>query len=75
MLHDPDYPIFLDNFYNDLLMTWNKIHSYKPNDAEAICRQEIWFNKYITSNRKSLKYKNWQDKNIKFVQDLVQNNG
>ena len=40
-----------------------------------IRNQNIWGNKYIKFNNKSLIYKNWIDSNLLYVNDITDENG
>jgi hypothetical protein len=66
-----DMPHFHDNFYNDLLDTWCKMHGTEPKDAESVCKQILWHNNYIRVNGKTISYKNWIDHNIIHIQDII----
>jgi hypothetical protein len=70
-----DYPTFQDQFYNDLLHTWDDIHSNTPVNREQVCEQILWNNSHIKIAKKMINYKQWQSHNINSVQDIVDKNG
>ena len=70
-----NYPKFKDQHYNEMFKMWAQIHYNKPSDNEEICRQSLWNNENLQVGNKCLEYKNWKIHNIKFIQDIVDNNG
>jgi hypothetical protein len=69
-----DFPSMKDGFYNEMFKMWTKIHDNEVNNAEDICREVIWYNKHIKENLARKKYNEWEQK-IKFIQDLLNNQG
>jgi exonuclease III len=70
-----NFPVFNDDFYNDMFNTWSNIHFKEPEDNEAICKQIIWYNDYIKVEGKGICYKSWREHNIEFIQDIINNKG
>jgi hypothetical protein len=69
------YPRFNDQFYNDLFKMWANLHFYSPPNNEDICRQHLWHNSNIMKENKIIMYKEWANKNINFVQVLLNKEG
>ena len=63
------------NFYNQIFMYWNCIyneHPYQPND---IYNQLIWYNSCIKIDNKLVFKKNWLEKGIKYIYDIIDKHG
>jgi hypothetical protein len=69
------YPCFKDTYYNEMLTMWAQIHHSIPSDNEEIVRQKLWNNVNLQAGNKCFMYNNWKTHNIKFIQDIVGNNG
>jgi hypothetical protein len=69
------YPRFKDQFYNELFATWAQIHFCEPKNNEEIVRQSLWHNSHIMRENKCILFKEWEEKNIKYIQDLLRNDG
>jgi hypothetical protein len=61
-----DFPVWQDEFYNDMLTTWCAIHLKEPDNNEMICKQILWHNDFINADGKSLYYQNCDAHNICF---------
>ena len=68
----------LPDFYQEIIIAFNKIKSIKPiialNDAEVFS-QCIWGNEYFKLNNKNLYYKNWIESGFIYVKDLFSKDG
>jgi exonuclease III len=69
------YPMFADQFYNELFTLWAQIHYCNPKNNEEICRQSIWHNSNIQKSQTCIFYKEWQDNHINYIQDLLNKEG
>ena len=69
------YPVFKDQFYNELFAMWSQIHFCKPKNNEEICRQRLCHDTNIQKENKCIIYKDQEDKNIHFIQDLIHADG
>jgi hypothetical protein len=74
-LNQHSYPPFLDKFYSEIFNMWANIHFHTPIDKEEICKQELWFNDNITKDNRYCHYKEWEQKDINFIQDLLNEEG
>jgi hypothetical protein len=74
-LDTANYPIFHDRFYIELFDAWNKVRANKIETYEDICRQCIWNNRHIKVNHKVVNYKNWINSGIKYIGNLIDENG
>ena len=74
-LNSNGYPVFRDQFYNELFSLWSQIHYCNPKNNEDICRQCIWHNSNIQKDHKCIFYKDWKDKGIEYIQDLLSKEG
>ena len=70
-----DYPHLQDNFYNHLFQTWANLHLSLPKNAEEISEQPLWHNTYIKIGGKIIEYPSWQNQNINYIQDIINNKG
>ena len=63
-------------FYQDIINTWKEIQlMYIPNSGTDILNEMLWHNNFITIERKPIFFKHWYDRGIKFIRDIVDNNG
>ena len=74
-MNEKAYPVFVDKFYTELFCTWSDIHFNEPANNEEVCRQIIGQNSFIQVGGKEIHYQKWQEKNIEFIQDLIDRNG
>jgi hypothetical protein len=70
-----DYPKFKDNFYNELLHTWAKMHLITPENAQEISEQPLWHNTHIKVNWKTIEFTRWKEKGINYIQDIINKKG
>jgi hypothetical protein len=64
-------------FYWTIFKNWNSIYdiSKTPLDPFGIRRQRIWLNKYIKINKQEIWWKNWSEKGILIIHDIIDENG
>jgi hypothetical protein len=74
-LNDNDHPTFKDNFYSQLFKTWSELKYHSPKNNEQVCREIIWHNSNIRIGNKTVYYKEWENKGINFIQDLLNEQG
>lgn len=70
-------PIQLPPFYKDVIKSWHLCGGGRkaPQNALDIRKEIIWGNKFIQSKGKTLYFKNWEESNINFIDDLLNANG
>ena len=66
-------PYNLPKFYSQVLKCYAEIHHKEPSDYDEIMEQIIWYNSFITVNGNTLFYKDWYEKGVMFVFDIVNN--
>ena len=65
-----------NKFWKDVLISYSKfIEVNKPKTIHDFLQCPIFYNKNITVDNKYVFNKNWDDKNILFINDLVTQNG
>ena len=68
-----------NQFWKDVLQAWKALQfkqEQKDNySSEQIQNNELWFNDKIKIGGKSIFYKKWYEKNIIYINDLLQDNG
>jgi hypothetical protein len=74
-LSNNDYPHFRQPFYNELFDTWHEIYFYVPIETIQLCEQIVWKNSLIKIDNKPVSYKQWRDKGIYFLQQLLDEHG
>lgn len=66
----------IPSFYTEVLLAWRRFKSlFVPKDLLSIRKECIWFNPFIKINQNTLFYSSWYKKGIKFINDLVNENG
>ncbi len=66
----------LSGFYKLMLRDWCDLKRLKkPCTTEEIRKEFIWFNNFIVINGKSAFWKHWYDKGIRFINDIVDQEG
>ena len=68
----------IPEFYKEIINCWVEFEGGQtktPTNFREIRNQNIWGNKYIKFNNKSLIYKNWIDSNLLHVNDITDENG
>jgi hypothetical protein len=70
-------PADFPDFYWQMLQIWYEIKNMtEPIDTPIdIRRQCIWLNENITVNKETLNWKNWRDKGINLIHDILNNKG
>jgi exonuclease III len=68
------YPIFKDNFYNEMFKMWAEVHYTEPLNGEEVARQIIWHNTHIPVQFRKEQQQLWAQ-NIIFIQDLLDGQG
>lgn len=59
-------------FYSSLFALWNEFHAVPLKDEDAIRRERIWSNKFITIEGESLSRSSWERRGIITINDLCQ---
>ena len=63
-------------FYREILLSWKYFKAFFiPSNAFEVRKEFIWFNPFIKINGNCIFYKTWYDKGIKFINDIVDENG
>jgi hypothetical protein len=70
-----DYPVFKDKFYEVIFQTWAEMHNNYPKSGEEVCRQLIINNSFIKIDDMPITKKIWNHNEIKFIQNLLNNEG
>ena len=66
----------IPDFYKEILAAWKQFKmAFLPSNTFEIRKEVIWFNPFIRIHGKSIFYKTWYDKGIKYINDLVNENG
>ena len=58
-----------------MLILWTKYYSNKPSLPSTIISQYLWFNSFVKIDSKVVFHKEFSEKNINFVNDLIFKNG
>ena len=66
---------YFPSFYKDMLILWTKYYSNKPSLPSTIISQYLWFNSFVKIDSKVVFHKEFSEKNINFVNDLIFKNG
>ena len=64
-----------NKFYENIINEWNKLKIIKDPTYEIIKLQYIWSNSQIQINKNVVKVKEWKQKGINFIQDLINDKG
>ncbi len=67
-----------NEFWYDVLFSWSSLISIVNNDDldfNRIAKQYLWWNDKIKVGNKSVKYANWEERGVRFVNDLLNDNG
>jgi hypothetical protein len=62
-------------FYQQVFKAWAKVRETPDDDPFKIRREIIWWNKDISLKKKEIFYKEWFDKGIIIVHDILDENG
>ena len=69
------HTVQLPLFYKQIMQYWIEIHGTEPLCTNDILNEHLWFNRYIIVGEKTVFYKQWNQKSINMVQDVIDNNG
>ena len=58
------------NFLQEVLLSWVNVINTDVSNNEYVGKQIIWNNKNIQINKKSIIYKNWFNKGIKYIEHI-----
>jgi hypothetical protein len=67
-------PNFKDNFYYEIFLLWVNLH-HSPVTSEQACMQTICNNSFIKIDGKVITDKIWKYQEIRFIQNLLDDNG
>jgi hypothetical protein len=59
-------------FYINALKLWSEINSFEPTNAEEVCRQGIWNNKFILIGNKSVYYSKFDEAGFHTIYDFFE---
>jgi hypothetical protein len=63
-------------FYFNIQKNWSEMNAIShPNNTSFIKNQVIWNNRYLTINKKPFIWSKWLNKGIKFINDIIDDNG
>ena len=66
----------VEPFYPEILVAWSKLQIEKKiTTKEDILNEIIWNNKHMLINGKAMFYKEWFNKGIKYIKDIIHENG
>ena len=65
----------LPKFYQDILRTWYTLSEQKNLSELEILNSSLWYNKNITVDSKPIFWKAWYRQGIKYVKDIINNDG
>ena len=58
------------DFLQEVLLSWVNVINTDVSKNEYVAKQIIWNNKNIQTNKKSIIYKNWFTKGIKYIEHI-----
>ena len=65
----------ISKFYKDIICGLIQIRPTNPTTYIEILSEPLWFNKTITIDRQSIFWPSWYAHDIKFIKDLLHNDG
>lgn len=66
----------IPDFYNEVLLAWKHFKAaFIPSNTFEVRKEFLWFNPFIQINGISIFYKVWYDHGIKYINDIVKQNG
>jgi hypothetical protein len=68
-------PCIKPNFYQDIHNFWSKLQVIKIPNAAIIKNQIIWNNRYITIQKKTVKWDTWIQHGILKINDIIHSSG
>ena len=66
----------IPEFYKEVLAAWKNFKaSFLPSSPFEVRKEFLWFNPFIKISGNSIFYKIWYDHSIKYINDIVDENG
>ena len=62
-------------FYKDVLDAWQRIVAHTPLSKNDVENEVIWNNQFVTIAGKSVFYRSWYEAGVKFIKDLMTEDG
>ena len=62
-------------FYEEIHNNWSDLHCIDTIEHSVILNQVIWKNRYLTINKRPFMWKEWIDRGIVYIQDIVNDEG
>ena len=62
-------------FYIETFKIWCKLNYKEPESITEIIKQSLWDNDIICINKKTVRYNKWKQAGIKYIIDIIDNNG
>ena len=62
-------------FYRDIHNLWMQLYATLPDTVYDVQHEYLWNNMYITSNNKPMYWKEWKNKGISKIRDILTDNG
>ena len=69
------YTVKLPTFYKEIFQIWNQINNFEPNSRMLILQETIWLNNKITVENKPFLWKEWWEKGIQTIDNLLDSEG
>jgi hypothetical protein len=66
---------FNDPFYKEIFALWQELHDFNPINGHHVCNESICNNVRIKIDGKIISNKQWNFPNIRFIQDLLDDEG
>ena len=62
-------------FYHEILDNWFELFATSPENSEVILMENLWNNKHILVDKKTVKYLSWMQNNILTLNNLIDQEG
>ena len=62
-------------FYEELVKYWEEISCFQPNSPDLILFESIWFNRFVSVEKKAIMFKDFSMIGINKIGDLYENDG
>ena len=62
-------------FYEELVKYWEEISCFQPNCPDLILSESIWFNRFVSVEKKTIMFKDFSKIGINKIGDLYENDG
>ena len=62
-------------FYEELVKYWEEISCFQPSSPDLILSESIWFNRFISVEKKAIMFKDFSRIGINKIGDLYENDG